>query len=51
VKDISLESSLNNLLFTLIDSEVQFDGECVEGKELEEKYFAGMPKLNKQQHL
>jgi hypothetical protein len=51
VKDISNESSLSNLLYILIDSEIQADGLCVKEKEAERKFFAGMAKLNKQKYL
>jgi hypothetical protein len=33
VKDISFESFLSNLFFIGIDSEIQREGSCVEGKE------------------
>ena len=51
VKYISIECSLSNLLFILINSEIQVDGLCVEVKETEAKTFAGMPKLNKTKYL
>jgi hypothetical protein len=53
VKDISLESFLSNLLSIGIDSEIQREGGCIEGKEaiMRSDTCGWMAMFNKQQNL